>query len=430
MNTQEEPNILSKRRKKYGWLWLLASPFILFALLCVLLYLPPVQWFAVNKASEMASNMTGLDIRVGQLALRFPLDLVVDDVLAVTKEERDTLLSLDRLKVELRFWKLLKKEIEIEEISLQGATVDSRDFLEGMSVKGHLGKLFLESHGVIFSPETARIDEFSIKDAQLSLTIDSLASADSTASEPIYWKIILEKIDVQNVGFDLKMPKDSLSVRTRLANLLAKDGVIDLNRSSYFLKTIRLEEGAVAYDMGAEPLQWPAGSLNPSHLSFESIDLQVDSAYYCGRDIRAHLSRFDWKERSGLELLNSQARVECNDSLINIPRLVMKTTASSLHLEARAGWDVLELKRTGELGLRLSAEIGQSDVLKAASGMAPELESVYPSHPLLLNVGAEANLSRIRLMTLKAALDGAFQMDAKGELRNLTDAARMGKPDL
>ena len=149
--------------------------------------------------------MTGLDIRVGRLALRFPLDLVVDDVLAVTKEERDTLLSLDRMKVELRFWKLLKKEIEIEEISLQGATVDSRDFLEGMSVKGHLGKLFLESHGVIFSPETARIDEFSIKDAQFSLNIDSLtASTDSTTSEPIYWKIFLEKIDLQNVGFDLK----------------------------------------------------------------------------------------------------------------------------------------------------------------------------------------------------------------------------------
>ena len=426
MNTSEESNIPTKRKKRYGWLWLIASPFILFALLCVLLYLPPVQWFAVNKASEVASDMTGLDIRVGRLALRFPLDLVVDDVLAVTKEEGDTLLSLDRLKVELRFWKLLKKEIEIEEISLQGAEVDSRDFLEGMSVKGHLGKLFLESHGVIFSPETARIDEFSIKDAQLSLTIDSLASADSTASDPVYWKILLEKIDIQNVGFDLKMPKDSLSVRTRLAKLLAKDGLIDLNRSSYFLKTVCLEEGSVAYDMGAEPSQWPAGSLNPSHLSFEGIDLQVDSAYYCGRDIRANLSRFDWKERSGLELLSSRVCVECNDSLINIPHFVMKTTASSLDLEARLGWDVLELKHTGVLGIRMSADIGRSDVLKAVSGMVPDFESVYPSHPLLLNVDAEGNLNRIRLKSLKAGWDGAFQMDAKGDLRNLTDATRMG----
>ena len=162
MNTPEESNITSKRRKRYGWLWLIASPFILFALLCVLLYLPPVQKYAVNKASEVASDMSGLNIRVGRLALRFPLDLVVDDVSAVTQEEGDTLLSLDRLKVELRFWKLLKKEIEIEEISLRGATIDSRDFIDGMSVKGHLGKLFLESHGVIFSPETARIAEFSI----------------------------------------------------------------------------------------------------------------------------------------------------------------------------------------------------------------------------------------------------------------------------
>ena len=91
MNTPEELNIPSKRRKRYGWLWLFASPFILFALLCVLLYLPPVQWFAVNKASEVASDMTGMDIRVGRLSLRFPLDLVVEQA----RELADLAVKLD-----------------------------------------------------------------------------------------------------------------------------------------------------------------------------------------------------------------------------------------------------------------------------------------------------------------------------------------------
>ena len=49
-------------------------------------------------------------------SLRFPFDLVVDDVHAVEPETGDTLLAMERLKVELRFWKLFKKEIEIEEI--------------------------------------------------------------------------------------------------------------------------------------------------------------------------------------------------------------------------------------------------------------------------------------------------------------------------
>ncbi|MBO5079780.1 MAG: hypothetical protein J6B82_02765, partial [Bacteroidaceae bacterium] len=113
MTPQEESNIPVTPRKRRWWLWLIASPFLLFLLVIILLYLPPIQRFVVNKASSIASQSTGLDISVGRLALRFPLDLVVSDVLAVDTLKNDTLLSLERLKVELRFWKLLKKEIEI-----------------------------------------------------------------------------------------------------------------------------------------------------------------------------------------------------------------------------------------------------------------------------------------------------------------------------
>ena len=178
MTFQEEPIISVKPRKKRGWLWLIVSPFLLFLMAIILLYLPPIQRFAVDKASAVASEATGLDITVGRLDLRFPLDLLVQDVLAVTPEKKDTLLSLERLKVELRFWKLFKKEIEIEEISVKGATVDTRDLLDGLLVKGHLGELFLESHGVMFSPETARINEFSVKNTDLSVTLEEWESSE------------------------------------------------------------------------------------------------------------------------------------------------------------------------------------------------------------------------------------------------------------
>ena len=211
----------------------------------MMLYLPPVQRFAVDKASAFASQSTGLDITVGRLDLRFPLDLLVRDVSAVEPETKDTLLSLERLKVELRLWKLLKKEIEIEEISLRNATIDSRDFIDGVGINGHLGELFLESHGVAFSPETARINEFSVKNTDLSVTLGEIADIDTTASEPLYWKILLDKIELENVGFALKMPQDSLFLRTKLTDAKLKDGVIDLKEESYFVKTFGVEHWLV-----------------------------------------------------------------------------------------------------------------------------------------------------------------------------------------
>ena len=74
-------------------------------------------------------------------------------------------------------------ELEIEEISLQGATVDTRDFIQGMAVKGHLGELFLESHGVMFSPETARINEFYVKNTDIALTLEELPEDDVPLAE-------------------------------------------------------------------------------------------------------------------------------------------------------------------------------------------------------------------------------------------------------
>ena len=69
-------------KKKYvRWtLWTIASPFILFVILCILIYLPPIQNFLVDKAAVYASEATGMNISVGRISLSFPLNLVVTNV--------------------------------------------------------------------------------------------------------------------------------------------------------------------------------------------------------------------------------------------------------------------------------------------------------------------------------------------------------------
>ena len=69
--------------KKALW-WtagLLLSPVLLFLILAALLYLPPVQNWAVDKVAAIASEKTGMDISVGHVNLEWPLDLGIDDFL-------------------------------------------------------------------------------------------------------------------------------------------------------------------------------------------------------------------------------------------------------------------------------------------------------------------------------------------------------------
>ena len=56
------------------------SPFVLFLLLAVLLYLPPVQNFVVHRVAASLSESTGMNISVSRVRLSFPLDLSVKGV--------------------------------------------------------------------------------------------------------------------------------------------------------------------------------------------------------------------------------------------------------------------------------------------------------------------------------------------------------------
>ena len=79
--------------KKYArWTAIaVASPFILFFILSVLIYLPPVQNFLVDTAMRYASSATGMHISINRISLKFPLDLVVNQTLVVDK--KDTILN-------------------------------------------------------------------------------------------------------------------------------------------------------------------------------------------------------------------------------------------------------------------------------------------------------------------------------------------------
>ena len=63
------------RRKWLKWVvWILLTPIILFVILMVLLYIPPVQNLIRKQATAIASEATGMDISVERIDLRFPLN--------------------------------------------------------------------------------------------------------------------------------------------------------------------------------------------------------------------------------------------------------------------------------------------------------------------------------------------------------------------
>ena len=68
----------------------IAIPIVLFLILVVLLYCPPVQNWAVKRVASYASQKMGMNITVDRVKLVFPLDLGIEGVrvLRSRSEER------------------------------------------------------------------------------------------------------------------------------------------------------------------------------------------------------------------------------------------------------------------------------------------------------------------------------------------------------
>ena len=239
-----------KKYIKWGGI-ALASPFILFIILCILLYIPAIQNFIVDKATSYASQATGMNIHIQRISLSFPLNLVVYET-TVTNPQ-DTLLNVEKLTVKIQLLPLVKKQIEIDGVELKNASVNTVDLIEGMSLQGKLGKLFLKSHGIALTPETAVLNELTLKDANLKLCLADTTAQDTTQSAPTFWKFKLEKIDLANVDFQMDMPLDSMNLGLKVGNASLRDGLVDLHKAAYSAKEFKLLRSGLYYNSGNTP---------------------------------------------------------------------------------------------------------------------------------------------------------------------------------
>ena len=139
-------------KKALWWiLGILLSPVLLFIILAILLYLPPVQNWAVQKVTAYASEETGMDITVGYVRLAFPLDLDVNDVrvlspapsLATANDTPiDTIADMQRMVVDVQLLPLFASKVVINELEITNTSLNTNGFIAAARVKGRFDRLF------------------------------------------------------------------------------------------------------------------------------------------------------------------------------------------------------------------------------------------------------------------------------------------------
>ena len=169
-------------------------PIAICLLLAILVYLPPIQRWAVKTVASYMSQETGMQIGVGYVRIAFPLDLELRDFIMTRQNlaKTDTIADVSKLTLGVAFRPLLNGRIDIDAFELDKGKVNTADFIPSVIIDGNVGRLYVESHGIELSKENVNIEKVIVENSSIGVTLCDSVPEDTTKSDA-NWKILFRE---------------------------------------------------------------------------------------------------------------------------------------------------------------------------------------------------------------------------------------------
>ena len=402
-------------KKLFWWiLIILLSPVLLFVVLTVLLYLPPVQNWAVDKVTAIASEKTGMDISVGHVDLSFPLDLSIDNFRVLQKP--DTLADVERMVVDVQLLPLLDSKVVINELEVSNTRLNTLDMVAAAKVKGHFSRLFMASKGIDLDQGIVELNGSRLEDAFFDIQMADSVPEDTTTSEPTLWKIYVDSITIDRSDIVFHMPGDTMSVAAHIGNLTAREALIDLGDQTYTVASADWVNGAVKYDQNFQPR---IEGLDYNHIDLSDIHIGIDSIYFHDPTLRMYMRQVALKEKSGFSVTNLSGPIAMEDGAIKLPKFRLSTPYSDIDVELDMPLSLMEPVDPGKMRLKMNATLGKQDIMPFLSDMPAAMRQRWPEYPLTVSGLLKGNMQHMDFHDLEVSLPTAFHATATGFAANL-----------
>ena len=407
-------------KKALWWiLGILLSPILLFVILTVLLYLPPVQNWAVGKVAAVASEKTGMDISVGYVKLAFPLDLSIDDFKII--HQPDTIADVEQMTVDVQLLPLFKKQVVINELEVNNTKLNTNGFVEAAKVKGNFKRLFVSSKGIDLDKQTVEVNGARLEDANLDVQLNDSVPEDTTTTVNL-WKINVDSVVISRSDLVLHMPGDTMSVKTRFGTLTARDAFVDLGTETYTVGSVDWLNGVLAYDQNFQPR---VEGLDFNHIDLTHLNIGIDSIYYHDPTIRLVMRHLALKEKSGMQVTDLTGPIVMENGSIRLPKFHLKTPESDILVDMAMPLSLMDSIDPGKLRLRVDAQLGRQDLMHFMGDLPQAVRDRWPYYPLTVKGTVKGNMDYMEFNDLDIQLPTAFYGNADGFVANVTDPKRL-----
>ncbi len=417
-------NMKKPIKKALKWLGItVATPIALFLLLAILLYIPPVQNFAVHQVANYLSGNLGMDVRIDKVRLAFPLDLAVHHMTAV--EKGDTLLNADRLRLNVKLMPLFEGRADVDGFELYGLVIDTKSYISDTRIKGHAGQLTAAAHGVDWEKELVNLDHARLHNADIYVTLSDTAKKDTTESKA-KWNIAVKKVDIERSKVHLQMPGDSMRIYAKLGRAALRGGAFDTGRNYYAVKALQLQDCDVNYDI---PYIKPVAGIDPNHIAVKRLTLMLDTLSYNNEGVlRAGLRGLTLHEKCGLDVTRLSGSVYMDTTQLRLPALLLRTPASRIDADVAFDFKAFSAGKGGHCQAMVDASIGYDDIRTLATGYVDKAYlRALPHKPLAIKGTVSGNIDHLRLPSLTLNMPGVLQASANGYTNYVTKDWRNGK---
>ncbi len=410
---------MTKTRKRTirALLALLATPLVVVTLLGILLYLPPVQRWAVRYAADYLSRQTGTEVAVGSVRLTFPLDVRLGDVRAT--QDGDTLLAVGSLLVDLDMSRVLAMSVGVDAVELANGIMHTGQTIPSVSIDGRIGTLHVDARNISLDGNRVNAVSAHLHDSDIEVTLHETTEEQDTATSPTPpWHISIRQAEISKSHLLLHLPGDSMRIEAGIGRALLRQGCIDLRKATYTARSLELRTDSILYDRPyATPLA--SGGIDPSHIRLDSTCLWAEHLHFRQAPmlVECALRQGQARERCGLAIDSLAAQVRCTSKTLTLSHMKIATPQSRVTGHLRMDYTAFSPRSGGQMALSSSGHIAMQDILAATGNMLPrEARHAFASLGANFQAVASGNVDAMDIDTLVLAIPSVADVRTEGYL--------------
>lgn len=390
----------------------ISTPVMVIGLLSVLLYIPPVQRWVIDKVCSEIHEASGYEIEIGTIRLDFPLKLKATE-LKVSKND-SIYLQGEHISADISLLPLFTGELEINQLSLEKFEVNTRDMLEAACIDGKIGYARVAARDIDFSLSTANINQLHIQEADINITIpDSIPVNDSPTPQ---WIINLQNGSVKDSRISLQVPSDSIRTVLDIEKMQVKNCCADLTGENYTVGDLLLNASRLKYDKGYG--KWEDYPIE--HLDFKQIALKAGDIFYAKDSLCADIADFTLEQPGGVAITSATASLTNSNDTLRLQRLeISSRNGSRIHGNFIIPQQTMFIPIDKEFTAGLQLELHKQDLARFTTPDVYEHLALFDDEMLNANIEMSGTIHNIRFDTITMKFPGIGKIKANGYIKKI-----------